>query len=133
LDMLSHAPLADLIFSCPPYGDLEVYSDHPRDLSNMEYHTFMAALKRIILQSVLKLKPGGMACFVVGDFRDRKTGNYRGFVADTIHAFREVGLQLYNDAILVTSIGSLPIRVSNQFEKSKKLGKTHQNILVFRR
>jgi len=133
LDMLPQAPFADLIFSCPPYGDLEIYSDNPRDLSTMEYHTFMPAMKRIILQASLKLKPGGMACFVVGDFRDKRTGNYRGFVADTIHAFRDVGLHLYNDAILVTAVGSLPIRVSNQFEKSKKLGKTHQNVLVFRR
>ena len=27
---------ADLLFSCPPYADLEVYSDNPRDLSNMD-------------------------------------------------------------------------------------------------
>src|SRR5438309_2232387 len=26
---------ADLIFSCPPYADLEVYSEDPRDLSVM--------------------------------------------------------------------------------------------------
>jgi hypothetical protein len=56
---------------------------------------------------------------------------YRGFVADTVRAFRDVGMPLYNDAILVTAVGSLPIRVSGQFESSRKLGKTHQNILVF--
>ena len=117
--------------TCPPYGDLEVYSDDPRDLSTMEYHTFIAAYKRIILRCYQKLKNNRLACFVVGDFRDRRTGNYRGFVADTVNAFREVGMELYNDAILVTAVGSLPIRVSNQFEKSRKLGKTHQNILVF--
>lgn len=73
------------------------------------------------------------ACFVVGDFRDKRTGNYRGFVADTILAFRECGMALYNDAILVTCVGSLPIRVSAQFDVSRKLGKTHQNILVFKK
>ena len=45
--------------------------------------------------------------------------------------FREVGMFLYNDAILLTAVGSLPVRVSAQFNKSRKLGKTHQNILVF--
>jgi hypothetical protein len=30
-------------------------------------------------------------------------------------------------------VGSLPIRVAAQFEKSKKLGKTHQNVLVFKK
>jgi hypothetical protein len=128
---LEAAPQADFVFSCPPYGDLERYSDDPADLSTMEYHTFIAAYKRIILRCAQRLKPNRMACFVVADFRDPKTGMYRGFVADTINAFREVGMQLYNDAVLVTAVGSLPIRVSGQFDGSRKLGKTHQNILVF--
>lgn len=131
IDEMEHAPQADFIFSCPPYGDLERYSDDSRDLSTMEYHTFLATYKRIILRCWKTLKQDRFACFVVGDFRDTSTGYYRGFVADTINAFREVGMHLYNDAILLTAVGSLPIRVSAQFEKSRKLGKTHQNILVF--
>ena len=133
MDILADAPEADLIFSCPPYGDLERYSDDPADLSTMEYHTFLAAYKRIILRCSQKLRHNHMACFVVGDFRDKKTGNYRGFVADTINAFRDVGMHLYNDAVLVTAVGSLPIRVGRQFEAGRKLGKTHQNVLVFRK
>ena len=131
LELLDAAPEADFVFSCPPYGDLERYSDDPRDLSTMEYHTFLANYKRIILRCFQRLKPNRMACFVVGDFRDKRTGMYRGFVADTINAFREVGMPLYNDAILVTAVGSLPVRVSSQFERGRKLGKTHQNVLVF--
>lgn len=131
MQMMDQAPPADLIFTCPPYGDLERYSDDPRDLSTMEYHTFLAAYKRIILCCSKTLKPDRFACFVVGDFRDPKSGFYRGFVADTIKAFEEVGMPLYNEAILVTAVGSLPVRVSAQFERSRKLGKTHQNVLVF--
>jgi hypothetical protein len=52
-------------------------------------------------------------------------------VPDTIAAFRDAGAALYNEAILVTSVGSLPIRVGKQFESGRKLGKTHQNVLVF--
>lgn len=131
MQRLDDAPPADFIFSCPPYGDLERYSDDPLDLSTMEYHTFLAAYKRIILRCARRLKDDRFACFVVGEFRDKRRGVYRGFVADTVKAFQEVGLELYNDAILVTSVGSLPIRVSAQFEGSRKLGKTHQNVLVF--
>ena len=40
-------------------------------------------------------------------------------------------MTLYNEAILVTAVGSLPIRVGRQFEGYRKLGKTHQNVLVF--
>jgi hypothetical protein len=70
------------------------------------------------------------ACFVVGDFRDPR-GFYRDFVSETIRGFRESGLQLYNEAILVTAVGSAPMRVTKQFEVSRKFAKTHQNVLVF--
>lgn len=121
----------DFVFSCPPYGDLEVYSDRPEDLSTLAYADFVAAYRAIIAASVSLLKPDRFACFVVGDFRDPKTGFYRNFVSDTIWAFEDAGAQLYNEAILVTAIGSLAIRAGKQMEKSRKLGKTHQNVLVF--
>lgn len=130
LDTLNSAPQADLVFSCPPYGDLERYSDDPRDISTMEWHTFTAAYKRIILRSVERLKPDRFACFVVGDFRDKR-GFYRDFVSLTIGAFQEVGARLYNEAILLNSIGSACLRVSKQFVASRKFAKVHQNILVF--
>ena len=130
MEMLSEAPEADMIFSCPPYCDLEVYSDDPKDLSNMEWHTFLAAYKRIIFRSVQKMKDDTFACFVVGDFRDKK-GFYRNFVSETINAFEEAGAKLYNEAILATSIGSASMRVTKQFESGRKMAKTHQNVLVF--
>lgn len=131
MECLLDAPRADFILTCPPYGDLERYSDDPRDLSTMDHATFLAAYRHIILHCAMCLKDDRLACFVVGDFRDKKTGMYRAFVADTINAFREVGMPLYNDAILVTQVGTLPIRMSAQFDGNRKLGKTHQNVLVF--
>lgn len=130
MDALADAPAADFIFSCPPYGDLEVYSDDPADLSNMEWHTFVAAYKRIILRAVGRLKDDRFACFVVGDFRDNK-GFYRDFVSTTIRAFEECGARLYNEAILATPVGSACMRVTKQFDASRKMAKTHQNVLVF--
>ena len=121
----------DFLFSCPPYGDLEVYSDDPRDISTMPYAGFLGALRLAIHHGADALKDDRFACFVVGDFRDRKTGAYRGFIGDVIQAFEDAGLLLYNEAILVTAAGSLPIRVRKQFESARKLGKTHQNVLVF--
>lgn len=121
---------ADFVFSCPPYGDLEVYSDAPDDLSAMPHKAFVTAYRDIIAKAVSKLKPDRFACFVVGDFRDSK-GYYRNFVSDTIAAFEDAGARLYNEAILVTAAGSLPIRVGRSFSATRKLGKTHQNVLVF--
>lgn len=123
-------PAADFVFSCPPYGDLERYSNDPRDLSTMDYEDFLQAYSEVIRGALEQLKPDRFACFVVGDFRDKETGYYRSFVADTIAAFDQFAA-LYNEAILVTAAGSLPIRVTKMFETSRKLGKTHQNVLVF--
>jgi len=120
----------DFIFSCPPYADLERYSDDPRDLSTMEYHTFIAAMKRIVLRSCRTLRNDRFAVFVVGDIRDKK-GYYRGFTVDTINAFREQGLRLYNHGILTTPVGTLALRTGKQFVASRKLGKRHQDVLVF--
>lgn len=121
---------ADYIFSCPPYHDLEKYSDDPADLSNMDYDQFMIIYKSIISKAVAKLKDNRFACFVVGDIRD-KEGFYRNFVSDTISAFQEAGMKLYNEVILVNVAGSLPMRVGGMFPKFRKTGKMHQNVLVF--
>jgi hypothetical protein len=127
---LTGAVEADLVFSCPPYADLEVYSDDARDLSTMEYPEFIRIYRRIIGACVAQLRDDRFACFVVGEVRD-KAGHYRGFVPDTIKAFEDAGARFYNEAILVTQAGTLPFRVAKQFEVARKLGKTHQNVLVF--
>jgi hypothetical protein len=121
----------DFFFTCPPYFDLEIYSDDGRDLSNAgDYDAFLTVYRDIIAKSIARLKPDRFAAIVVGDIRD-KAGFYRNFVSDTIAAFQDAGATLYNEAILVTAIGSLPIRVGKQFEVGRKLGKTHQNVLIF--
>lgn len=121
----------DMIFSCPPYFDLEKYSDNPDDISNMTYGEFLECYRTIIKKSVAFLKDNRFAVFVVGDIRDKKTGMYRNFVSETISAFHAAGANLYNEIILVTQVGSLPIRISNNFKALRKVGKTHQNVLVF--
>lgn len=121
---------ADLVFSCPPYADLEVYSDNPADLSTMDYGEFLTAYRTIIKKCCDRLKENRFAVFVVGEVRDKK-GVYRNFVSDTISAFQQAGLQYYDEMILVNMIGSLAIRVGKQFGNSRKIGKLHQNVLVF--
>jgi hypothetical protein len=121
----------DFIFSCPPYYDLEVYSDEEGELSTLgTYEEFIAIYRQIIADCVSMLKDDRFACFVVGDIRDNK-GFYRNFPADTISAFQDAGMTLYNEAILVTMVGTASLRTSHQFPIGRKLGKTHQNVLVF--
>lgn len=121
----------DFVFSCPPYADLEVYSDLDGDISNKPYKQFLQLYESIIEKSCKHLKNGGYACFVVGEVRD-KNGNYLGFVPDTINAFKKCGMNFYNEAILLNSIASASMRANGNM-KSQKLVKIHQNILIFKK
>ena len=123
----------DFVFSCPPYADLEVYSDLDGDISNMKYDDFMVAYTSIISKSCKLLKDGGYACFVVGEVRDKK-GNYIGFVPDTINAFKSCGMKYYNEMILLENgLNTAAMRADKQFTSSKKVVKVHQNVLVFKK
>jgi len=124
-------PMFDMIFSCPPYANLEVYSDLPDDLSNMGYKDFSFKYHNIIQKALNLLNPNCYAVFVVGDVRD-KNGNYIGFVADTIKIFQRCGAKLYNEAILLNVVASASMRANGNM-KTKKLVKIHQNVLVFKK
>lgn len=119
----------DMVMSCPPYADLEVYSDLEGDISNKPYKQFLELYESIIAKSCRLLNKGGYACFVVGEVRD-KNGFYIGFVPDTIKAFEKCGMKFYNEAILLNAIASASMRANGNM-KSKKLVKVHQNVLIF--
>lgn len=135
-DSLNIAKLApkheyNFVFSCPPYADLETYSDNKADISNMPYDEFMAAYTSIIRETMELLANDSFAAFVVGDIRNKK-GFYRNFVSDTITAFRTIpDVELYNEIVYLTPLGTLPIRAKSSFTKGRKVGKAHQNVLVF--
>src|SRR5690606_2807506 len=63
-------------------------------------------------------------------FRD-KQGFYNNFVSDTISAFRDSGMELYNEMVMVIAGGSIATRAGRFFNISRKISKQHQNVLVF--
>ncbi len=131
MDTMKEVPAeVDMVFTCPPYEDLEVYSDDKRDLSNMGHDDFLKIYRKIIAKACARLRNNRFAVIVVGEVRFAE-GGYRNFVGETISAFLEAGMTYYNEAIFVTPVGSLPIRITKQFQQSRKMGKTHQNVLVF--
>lgn len=120
----------DFIFSCPPYHDLEVYTDDSKDISNMDYDEFIETYNNIIKETVSMLNENSFACFVVSEVRG-KNGMYKNFVSDTVAAFLNTGMSYYNELILVNSAGTLPLRAGRYLESSRKIGRMHQNVLVF--
>lgn len=120
----------DLLFSCPPYFDLEVYSELENDASNQkEYSSFLEILRKAFTDSIQCLKDNRFAFIVVGDLR-AKNGAYYNFPNDIKNIFLDAGMLLYNEMILVEPLGTLPQRVG-RYMNNRKIGKCHQNILVF--
>lgn len=125
-------PPVDFVFTCPPYYDLEVYSKDERDISNAgTYEDFVNTYSSIIYEACKQLKDDRFAAIVVGDIRDKK-GFLREFAwEDTVAAFEYAGLTLHNRAVLVTVLGTAPVRAAKQFSASRKAVRTHQWFLIF--
>lgn len=121
----------DFVFSCPPYADLEKYSDIDGDISNMDYPQFLETYRTIIKAACSHLIENRFAVFVVGEVRDKKTGAYYDFVPDTIKAFEDAGLKYYNELILLNVAGGKAYTAGHDAKKSRKIAKVHQNILAF--
>lgn len=120
----------DMLMTCPPYADLEKYSDDPRDISNMDYTEFVRCYREIIRRSCAMLKTNAFAAIVVGEVRD-KEGNYRNFVGDTIKAFEDCGLHWYNNMVLLNAVATAALRAARQFDGGRKVVTCHQHVLVF--
>ena len=120
----------DLVFTCPPYFDLEVYSDDPDDLSNKDWESFLTSYYEIIRKSAKALKEDRFAVFVIGEVRDKK-GFIRGLIPETITAFREAGLNYYNNGITLDPQATAALRAAPQFNSGRKLITVHQHFMVF--
>lgn len=118
-----------MLFTCPPYFDLEVYSDDKDDISNMDYDSFSEVYSDILKKSARKLKDNRFAIVVISDVRDKK-GFYRDLTGLTKDTFKQEGLYFYNDIILVNVMGSAALRARKSMI-NRKVTRTHQNILVF--
>jgi DNA modification methylase len=127
----------DFVFTCPPYYDLEKYTDDPADLSNMDEDSFDKKYFSIVKKATTKLKDNRFFAIVVSEVREQSTtgnykiGKYKGLVWKTIRACEEAGLHFYNDMILFNSQHQASRVVDTYFERNRKVASVHQNILVF--
>ena len=120
----------DFFFSCPPYFDLEVYSDDPRDASNQgDYAGFRAILERALAGAARVLRPGRFAAVVMSNVRDKR-GFYRDICGDIRAIMAANGLQLYNEIVLVNAVGSASMRAA-RYMANRKVARMHQQVMVF--
>lgn len=126
----------DMVFTCPPYYNLEQYTKNPADLSRLpDYECFKCKYTTILHAAAECLMPNTFYVIVVSEIRqspqDMAKSQYLGLVPDTIKILMDCGLKYYNEMILVNNLGSLPIRANKYFNQSRKIGRQHQNVLVF--
>lgn len=121
----------DFVFSCPPYFDLEKYSDNPMDASNQaSYADFIQIIDHAFAGACACLKKNRFAAIVMSNVRNHSNGGYYDICGDICRIMEKQGLILYNEFILVNSIGSGAMRCKGNM-KSRKNVRTHQEVLIF--
>jgi len=121
----------DFSYTCPPYWNMEVYSNMANDISNTDtYKLFLSGIKKSLLRTYQALKPGSLSIWVVGNFRQgHKLLHFNG---DLIRKANEVGFQLHDELIFWGGSGHAVGRAGN-FVKNRKSVRIHEYIVVLKK
>lgn len=122
----------DFSYSCPPYYDLEVYSELEEDISNAgTYDDCLEMLRQSLEITFRGLKAGGLCVWVTGNFR-RPDGALRHFNGDVIRLAQSVGFTLHDELIWWGASGGAYQRVG-QFAAHRKSVRVHEQIIILRK
>ncbi|OIS05318.1 hypothetical protein BHG00_09820 [Corynebacterium ulcerans] len=130
-DTMRHHPAGafDMIIGCPPYYDLETYSDDPSDLSTLTTEEFDEAMANTLRIADKALANDRFAAFVIGPVRD-KHGALRDMKRCMINA-APTGWSYVNDMVLVNPMGTAQLRAARSFTSTRTLTRVHQDIVIF--
>ncbi|HDK42171.1 MAG TPA: hypothetical protein ENG87_02225 [Candidatus Pacearchaeota archaeon] len=125
-------PMVDLIFSCPPYWNLEKYESCEGQLSDVkDYNEFLERYKQIMKKSINLLKEDKYMALVVGDFRKNK--KYYTFHLDNIKIMQELGMKLH-DIIIIQSVSfDIANKRFGGLKRYLMTSKVHEYLLVFKK
>lgn len=119
-------------YTCPPYFNLEIYSELENDTSNADsYENFLKMTKYALATQFYGLKKGSLAVWTVGNFRDKK-GNLTHFSGDVVRIGKEVGFQLHDELIFWGASGAAVLRCGN-FQANRRSVRVHENIIIFKK
>ncbi len=121
----------DLVFTCPPYWNIEKYEDVPRQLSSAtSYRDFLRLIQDGLISARRVLKRGGFLVYVVADFRaERELKNFHG---DLIEIGKEVELK-YWDIVISILLSPFAAMQAAKCDKQKYTSKKHEYIVVFKK
>ena len=122
---------ANLVMTCPPYGDIERYESAEGQLSDLrKYEDFCERIQVCGNNIERVLKPGGFAVWVCGDWR--RDGEYKPFHSDTINMFTKSGLKLH-DIIVMKNDTIFAALQAGKCASKRYTAKVHEFVLVFRK
>jgi DNA modification methylase len=133
LDKYKDIPDVDLVFSCPPYWDLEKYPSSEGQLSDIEdYNSFLERFKQIMEKSIIKLKDNGFVCLVVGDFR--KNERFVSFESEVIRCLEEIkDIELWDKIILQNINHGWASKKFGSIKHKRITAKVTEYLLVFKK
>lgn len=122
---------ADLVFTCPPYYNIEKYESGDGQLADEpSYDSFMGKISECSQRCFSILKDGAFCCWVVADFRN---GNgLTNFHGDTIKVFKEAGF-LHHDTVIIENISPFAALQVGKAASKRYTSKIHEYLLVFRK
>lgn len=124
--------VADLIFTCPPYFNIEKYPSSEGQLSDIkEYQIFLDRMKGIMKKSCDRLKKHGYAILVVGDFRIKS--KLICFHNDIINMMKNINMSLHDIIISQTVTHDRAAHRFGSCKNTKITAKIHEFILVFKK
>ena len=123
----------NMIFSCPPYWNLEKYQSCNGQLSDIkDYDIFLEELYQRLSIAIKVLKKDKYMCIVVGDFR--RNTQYVTFHADLLERMRDNNSLKLHDVIVMQN---MPFHTAAFYFGSKKkykyTAKAHEYLLIWKK
>lgn len=121
----------DLIFTCPPYFNIEKYESVENQLSDIKSYTEFIDKIDICSKNCFRvLKNGAFCIWVVADFR--KNCELIPFHSDVICSFMKVGFINY-DLIVIENITPFSAMQLEKVADKRYASKIHEFMLVFKK
>jgi DNA modification methylase len=118
----------DLVFTSPPYWDIEYYGEEPEQLGyGKTYDDFLAGIQQVLDECHRVVKKDRYCVFNINDFR--KGGHFYPYHADTIDLFSAAGFMIH-DVVIVKWASAIGACFASQVEERKITAKSHEYLIV---
>ena len=121
-----------LVFTSPPYWDIEFYDDSPEQLGiGKTYEEYLEGMEQIASVAFKALKPGGFYVLAINDFR--KGGRFYLLHMDLFQTMINVGFTPHDLVVYKISDHPLGAIFASQLEERKVTAKCHEFLIIGRK